>query len=352
MIKKNYMLIAGAVLLVVLFALPLELPYSIKAPCKILPRQEWLLVRNPDGSLVATHYDNLLGVPKTYSLFQAERGDDMQFVMHENIAPGDTVCAQDTLGFIRSNETERQLKKLTGELQLAVAEQKIYETGAKSAVIREAENKLERARLRAEAERRILARKKELYERNLISRQEFEDAEIVTGLAEKEIEIASDQLMAAKSGSKEELIALARSRIAVLQEEIATLRKRLASFIITAPMRGVLFRTFSRDTLLSLGQMQPCVAVLPVRVEQQHLVARDQQVEVRVPGSRDAVPGRIWHIGNAVEVVQGGQVIYLIAELNQPAIDVLPGMMAEAKIFCQAVRPVTFLARFLASVFH
>lgn len=104
---RNNIGLALAVLLLliigVLMVLPVDVPFAIKEPGKILPVKEWVLQKNSSGGITTTLYDHKNGNIEMSSI--DSKGANMKF--SSNPRHTEMVKQGDTIGFIRQTTSEK-----------------------------------------------------------------------------------------------------------------------------------------------------------------------------------------------------------------------------------------------------
>ena len=335
-----------------LLLLPIRIPYSIQALGRIMPAKEWILSRGEDGGLMATLYDHILGTMRAYSVAQFGRGDTIEFTLHSSIVPGAFVAIGDTVGLIHSNDPamERQLTRLTGALSTERALLGLYRAGEKESVVREAQQRLTYAKQRAEEQRKIMERQHTLYERDLISQEEFEMAESTSKLYDIDVAIAEAELQTVQTGANKEQMDLVHSRIRALEDEIEMVRKTLENYTLTAPLSGLVFRSFSGDTLVAIGATAYVVVML-VKWKDRPYLAPNQDVQLNVSGLNSSPRGTLMQLGNSVRVLNGEQVLLAAALVKPNAEGLVPGLIARCSISCEPATPLEYLGRVVKSIF-
>ena len=349
--KRSHLavLLAVVALVGVLF-LPVDVPVSLDVPGKIMAAREWTLLRNQGGSIGAMLRNHTRGTVQSYALNQFERGDVVRLTLHPAIQPRVYVEAGDTIASISSNETERQLAQLTGELSAATASLDLYTAGEKPPVVDEARVQLARAEELALQNEREVARLRALRERDLIAERDLETAESQQRVLETDIAAARARLDVVQTGAKPQQLDLTRARAAALQNEIATLRDRINQFTMTTPIPGTVVRSFGPDTLLQVLDTRDNMVVMPVPWSAYHNLVPDQVVEVEVSGVGKRVGGRLRQIGETVHLVNGQQVILVTASVDG-VMTVPPGAMAWCTIHTGSVSLREYLMRMARSIF-
>ncbi|MFQ5638146.1 MAG: hypothetical protein ACE5IR_09160 [bacterium] len=333
-----------------LLVLPIKIPYSINVPGKLLPAREWILTRGTDGRLITMLMDHKEGMNQSYSVRQFERGDAVRFSFHHGITSNRAITAGDTVASIYSNEIERQIVRLRGEMAAQAASLKLYLTGEKASIVNEAEKRLAFEKKQAEEEKKKHQRLKQLYERDLISKQEFELTQSDVQLVDLNVAIAEAELQTVQSGAKEERIEMIHSRINALQQEIQTLQKRAQDFTLTSPISGVAKRTFSSDTLMVIADTTEYVVIMPILWRDRDYVSLKKSVRLNssVAHIQDAI---LLKLDNNVYNLSGRQVVLAIALVNGKMSAALPGLFIRCSISCGSVGVMEYLSRKMKSLF-
>ncbi|MCB9087188.1 MAG: hypothetical protein H6628_02525 [Calditrichae bacterium] len=346
---NRFILVALAVAVTVLYFLPIQYPYKIDGLAKIVPVREWHLIKGPDGRLMASLHNYERGMTEAYAVSQFERGDAVNFAIRPALQAGQQISAGDTIGRIYSNEIERQLAKLNGELEVATAALAVSTEGEKASVVQEAEQRLAFARRERTEQQKIADRLESLYQQGLASRELFEIEAGRLKLMEINIAIAEAQLQSAHSGAKREEIRLARSQIEALRREIQALERRSDQYVFTSPIDGKIARLFSYDTLLTIYDTTAYIAFMPVEWQNYQYLAPLQAVNLQLAGAADRQSGRLLAFDRSAHRLNGRQVVIaavLIDNRQRP----LAGMLQKCAIWGEPVTIWEYSKRFINSV--
>lgn len=347
-------LIAATVIILAaggLWLAPINLPTSISAHGKILPVREWTLVRDADGNIGSLLHDHLRGRVDNYGVSRFERGDAIEMRLKQGVESRAHVAAGDTIAYISSNETERQLARLSGDLAATLASLDLVRSGEKAPVVGEAQMYLQRAKERLRYQEAELERLKPLQERQLVSTQDIEAAESQFRILQAEVAVAEARLDAVTTGAKPEQVELAQRQAETLQREIKTLHDRLERHTVTSPISGVVLRSFGADTLLSVRDTSAYMVVMPIPVSDHGRLAPGQPVSIRTPPIATAVRARIYQLGDTVHLLGGEQVVLVTAVIEQPPAGIMPGAFARCSIEQGRVRLRTYVKQSLLSPF-
>jgi len=312
-------LLVTVVIIIIVFLLPLKIPYSIHVEGKILPAREWILQKQLDGSILITENDHRKNIVNKVSAYQVDRGDFVEFSLNPKIYEKNVISKNDTIGLISSNETARQLAELKGRLSSAQASLDVSLAGEKETIVRIAEEQLNQAKERLANQRKILERKNDLYENKLISEEEYEIVKTTANILELELVAAQANLENLKSGAKPEQIDFLRIEIQSIEEEINMLQDRLKKFTLKSPMDGRLLTLFSSDTLLIVGDTISAV-IMPVNMKYHSSIQKAQEftVDLRLANSTEKVQGQIKKISNVIRYINNQEVLFVTGITNSP----------------------------------
>lgn len=316
---KALLIIAGAIALlaIIVLALPIEVPYKILSPGKMIPAQEWIIQKGTNGQIMTIFSDNKKGINKDFSISQFDRGDAARLSFLDGINPGDEIKAGDTIGYIYSNEILRQLENLRGQLSEAEANIDLYGSGEKSSVVKEAEERLAFAKKAEEEHKKVLNRLQQLYEKDLASLEEFEIAQGQAELNKINIKIAEAQLRTAVTGAKPEQVGFYQSRINSLQREIQTVQSRLSNFTLISPLNGTVNFKNNSDTLLLITDNSEFIVYMPIQWQQKKYLKAGEEISVESSLFEGNLKGEILHIDDKIQYLSGKQVIVASALIKK-----------------------------------
>jgi hypothetical protein len=340
----------GTLVLAVLatpLALPIEVPYTIEGPGKIVPRREWMLVRGEEGQLVSALRDHLKGSVEQFAVAGFERGDQGTFEQHPRIRAGASVAPGDTIGRFYSEELRRRWVELKGELAGELAAIAVYETGQKEPAVQAARLELAYNRAQRDWRERQVERLRDLWLRQAIADVEFEEAEQALTLQQLQVEIAQARLWAMETGAKSEELDWRKARSAALREELEVLEERLENSVLLAPIGGKVFAPGASDTLVVICDIAAYVVLLPIRWKERVHIALDQPVEMRIEGAEQSFSGAIVQLGETAFSVAGQQFFLVKAFIQDSSGLLAPELVVRGAIVAAAVSPWEFIRRLL-----
>lgn len=345
-VKKTALLLFLIILAVVIYFLPVNLPLNLSARAKILPASEWIVARNDNGQIFTRLFDNRSGLSKNYSVSNFERGDDVRLIFRSDLKINSFVTTKDTIAKLYSNEIERQLTALKGSLEVAKASLKLNQTGDKASLVKMAEEQLAFQKKNAEEQRKILFRQEQLYQKKLISQEEYEISKGTAELNDLQIAIANANLETVRTGEKTEQIDFINSQIKSFENEIAILEKRTADFNIVPAIDGTISKLSIGDTLLIIQNTDDYFLMIPVNLKNQKYISIGEQVSFYSGADQTEFYGKIISINNSVEYLLGEPVIIVTAEIKNDNQPLNTGLITECKIHCGNMSIADHIKRF------
>lgn len=341
--KRGLVLSAVIVVIILLFIASeyIEVPYTIRSRALFMPASEYNLVRTADGNLISSFKDNVRGVVKSYGVTEFQRGDVVQFLLNPKISTQKYVKAGDTIGWIVSNEEQRNLIQLKGELNIMKAEFAFYTTGQKPEDIKTAKEQWELAKEQLDIQKKLLKRNTSLFKDSVIPQQEYDIELNKLKVKEIEVGIAEARYLSITTGEKKEQERLVAARIANLESQIKQVSDRLAYFTFTTPMSGIILLQRENETgenVIAIGDTSNWVGVIPVQLKERDFIKLSDTI------SYNELKGNIVGIDNHVKILDRRQAFY-VTGLWPFKESILPGTLAEVDINCPKITIKNYFLR-------
>jgi len=315
-VKLLLILILLVIITIVALVVPVKFPYKIKTVGKILPAKSWIVSKGNGGQLISFLHDRKKGIVDNYSVKEFERGDEIHLLLKPDIRIGKIVNEKDTVGFIYSNEIEMQLAILKSELNVTKSSLDFNQSGEKESIIREAEENLNYFTKQAVEQKKILERQKALFEKNLVSKEEYELTLTQAELNDISVAIARARLESVSTGAKEEQIVLIDNQIKSLQKQIEVLQKRNDNYHLISPVSGVVSSLSSTDTLFSISDNSNFIVMIPVKLNEVSYIYDNAEIEIKLPYSSEKLKGEIIFTDNSALKLLNEQVIVVTASIE------------------------------------
>lgn len=328
------LLALGALVLI----LPIRFPSVVSTFANITAANKWILQQGTAGQLIARSFNYRTGMSDGYRVSNFTSGSSIYFSLAPSLKPGQHVAVGDTVGTVYSSEMQERLIALNGQLITAEGQLAVNATGAKSAIVDAAQQRLQSAKRRRADYQATVARTQALFDDHLLPQGEYDLVQSTAHNLDDAIAIAQADLEAAQTGAKPEELALARAHIAALKDEINAISSRAAAYTLRAPIDGTIAPNFSGDLLLTILATSHYVAVMPIRWSDYSRVAATPNARVTIAGFSRRVQGQILTLNREVELQFGQKVVMATALLDSPPDDLLPGSLARCRIEC---RPLT-----------
>ncbi len=341
---RNVVLCVALLVIAIYLCLPIHLPSSVNTFGTITPAQKWVLSKGTDGRLIASTYNYKTGLSEGYRVSNFEPGSSVYFSVRSSLVPGQFIASGDTVGSLYSSEMQERLIVLNGQLAATRSALAVNASGQKEAIVNEAKQRLQLALSKRDEQQKVLDRSKRLVDAQLISQGEYEAVQSEANLLTEEISIAQANLETARTGAKPEQLQLIHANIAALENEIEAIKRRAATYTLTAPISGTISRAFSCDTLLTISAAEP-VALIPVKVIDYPRLATKAEPRLTVRGLSKTIHGRVISLNREMQMLYGQKVVIATAVLEGTSQELMPGMLVKCRIECEPVTPLEYVKR-------
>jgi biotin carboxyl carrier protein len=340
--RNSRLLLLVFVFLVVVFASYfVKTVYVIKARAVFMPSKDYVLIRTAEGNLITSFKDNKNSTTLNYGITEFQRGDVVEFVLANNISEKTFINEGDTIGWVYSNEEQRKLIQLKGQLQILKAEQLYFTTGQKPEDVSKAKEQLDLAKQEFITQEKLMSRSKILFTDTVISEQEFEIEENKFNVKLIALKIAEANYASITTGEKPEQEKLVKTQIAAIEDQIEQLTKRLNYFTIVSPLSGIVIKERGdneSEKIISVGAIDEWVAVIPLQLKEMKYVKVGDTV------SYFDLKGEIIQLDNKINLIDYKQAFYITTTWpNSKAI--LPGIMYEVNIECEKISLLHYFLR-------
>lgn len=276
--KKVSLLLIFLLLLVVIFISfgSFKVKYNITSKVKIMPSLEWELSRTVDGNLISVNKNHVQNIVNNYSVTEFQRGDVVKFELNPDIVQKELIKKGDTIGFVYSNEEQRKLIEMLGNLKILQAEFEFYTTGQKPEDVDKAYNEMELAKKELETHKKLISRSEILNEENVISAQQYDIDLNVYKVKEMNYLIAKSNFESVSTGEKPEQAELIKSKIEAMELQIEQTKERINYFTLVSPIDGIISKNryqekisdnFKSEVLIKIINTNKKVGVAPIRLK-------------------------------------------------------------------------------------
>ncbi len=291
--------------------LPVHIPYTVESIGLVYPHREWKMMKDAAGNITTSLQDFQTGTITSAANFQFERGDLVRMSLGFDPGQRSSVSSGDTLLNIYTILIDQQITQTEGDLARLKAQLTSNETGEKSPVVKEAENKLQFAEEDFRLKQKVYVIQKQLYDEQVISLLEYSAAENTKELARIQVEVAQKALEIANTGLKPADVDITRRGITALENRLRVLREQKASYRILAPFAGRIIPAVLPTDMLVLHDTLGYVVHVPIPISEAPYLSDMTQVRVQNPMNLQDFSTHILQTNAHVEVIGGRQVIFL-----------------------------------------
>ena len=296
--------------------------FSTTTKIIVYPAEEWELVRTIDGNLLSVHKNHVKNYVNNYSVTEFQRGDAVRFVLNHKIFEQEFIKVGDTIGYVYSNEEQRRLIQLRGQLNVLQAELEFHTTGQKPEDVKFAEKKLSLAKQELETQRKLMERTNALIQDNVISKEQYDLDLNELKVKELSVELAQANLESVDTGEKPEMEKLIHSKIEALSNEIDQIQNRLDLLTVISPINGriaidhgsmlVSSMLLSTQTIIKIISSENPIGIMPIRLN--HSAAIEKNAIIKFKKSK--TEGRVKSINNTAQPVISAPYIFYVVELT------------------------------------
>jgi hypothetical protein len=343
-------------LLAALYFLPLiHLPYNIRSQGIIYPVREWVLAKAGDGLLTHTLHDHFNQSVYYHSITEFQRGDHGEFVLNNRIFHSERVRKNDTIGYLRSNEEQRLMMQLQGQLDVNRRLLEMHAAGERSEDVAIARERVTLAEKEYETQQKLMGRANQLFAERVISPQDHELAQNEYQIKHMALQIARSEYQAIQAGAKPEQLELVRAEIRALESQIDQVNTRLSAFTIRAPFNGIILREgpeiATSENILRIADDSVLIVVLPVETYQLTYLQTGQKIMLTSKNRDIPVQATIAAIGNTVQLINRRQHVFITAVLDKRPPHLLPRMLIQTEINTGKITLREYTARLTRTIY-
>ena len=304
-----------------------------------------------NGRLVSDLKNHARGTTENFSVAQFERQDAIRFNIEQDVLDRDFALAGDTIGTVYSSQNERVLNEIQGQLEAEQATLRLYQAGQKASVIEEARQVLKRAEATVTGQEKIVDRLRKLENKNAVAVEQLEIEQDNLRVFQLDVDIAKSRLEAVRTGERAEQVNLSRSRIASLQRDIETLRRRIEDYTIVSPISGALYHFSTSDTMLVVADTSYYLVSVPVQWTEATYIEAGSDIKMFDSSTNQNLEGQVIRKEKFVRnfAGQAGVIVIGAVQPDSGEKQILPGSQVSVKLRAEKVRLREFFRRMLLS---
>jgi RND family efflux transporter MFP subunit len=160
------------------------------------------------------------------------------------VKEGQTVEQDQLIARLDPRDFETEVSRIESQINEAKAQLEAMQSGARSEDVRSLEAKVASAEAKATEAKLQAERKAKLYQDNVISKMEYDNAVATRDVAQANLEGARQELRKARQGARREDVQAMQARIAGLRTQYKRAMDALADSVLRAPFTGTVSRRY------------------------------------------------------------------------------------------------------------
>ncbi|MFA7419685.1 MAG: hypothetical protein WCZ90_08355 [Melioribacteraceae bacterium] len=305
---------------------------NMNAFAQVQPTHNWIISRGTSGQISSIVVDYITGTSSGNETIQFDRGEDVSFTFTDVLSKKNKITKGDTIAVIQSSQLNERLISLEGELAVTKANLLSQTTGEKEELVKEAEANLELAKSRVAQKRIIFDRYQQLFNKNLVSQEEFETHKWEFRLLEIDVQIYKSKLDALRTGVKPQEAAIISLQMETIARQLQFIKERTSKLYITSPIDGVADQKFSSDTLLTVFKTDKVILDTPIRIVDMDKIEVGFLLNIELQKDDFTVSGKIISISKEVKILDGNQIVFARILIDNSTGKLLPGMVVECNL--------------------
>jgi len=263
------------------FAVPL--PHNVSGEVNVRPIAEFSLLLNEFGLLESRIIRRGANPENKTNYLQMTSNEMASLQLVPLVNDGQQVNIDDVLAVLVSNQVTKEIIANIAELDKFEGQLALLQSPPKYEEVNEAEAQVEAARFNLSKLEKDMARIKELFQKNLSSKEEYDRIQSEVKIAEAEVANKTAGLNLIKSPPKPEEEAVIRAEINKQQAKVDFLKKQEEAQSINAPIDGIIkINDGIGDGILSILNSNKVEVLVPVQDFNIKLIEKNQQVTLKL----------------------------------------------------------------------
>ncbi|MFH1336623.1 MAG: efflux RND transporter periplasmic adaptor subunit [Candidatus Zixiibacteriota bacterium] len=351
--KKKALIYAGiiGVILLILFLVRWEL--KIGGPCEIKALESFNLRTLSDGTVLSDLFRGGAEEKKSVNYLKLFTTDFTTLNLVTKVKEGQKVDSGQTVAELTSPSYYSNLLQVKENLRRAKDNYNLLQKGARKESIQQAKDKVAQIESELSLKEKELNRYKELIDKKLISKQEWEKVQTEYSILSNQLKIAQNDLKIMKNGSRPEELSMADTEIKRWQERLEFLEGQVSDSQIKSPIQGTVTSISSDGNLLSISNIDTIRVMIQVSEKDLDVLREGQRVKLKV----QSYPflsfwGKVTKISQMVDTSGPKKIFPVTCKIENPDHLLKPGMTGHAKVFCGKRSLFTLLTRRIVRYFR
>lgn len=349
-LKRYIPLLSLLGIIIALLFIPVRVPFSFRSMGLIHPERQWNLKTDFDGNYVGETRNFRLGGVESVVSYRFERGDIATLELSGLKGENSIIQAGDTLGSIRSTRTIELLQQKENMVSVAIKELQAGISPEKAEVLEQLQQQINSTVVQLDFAKAQFDRINQLFLDSLVPATTFETEKTNYLRALAENEIAKSNYQSALSGVKPDEARLLEEKINSLKKELEFVEQTNEAYTLTAPIGGKLqmfAMTGEGGEYLSIIDTATFILYAPVKLQFLPYISNETHLEFFIQGTDVACKARIYSIGNNTETLNGQQLVFVKALVEDSDKIALNGLSVQCQFSGENISIREYITRTL-----
>jgi putative peptide zinc metalloprotease protein len=333
---KKIFIYGGVIVLILILLFVVKLDLKISQECEFAAMERYSIVNSPSAGFIEEQlYQEDKDEKRQMNILRLISSTYGTANLEPMVKEGQRVKKGQVIVRVFSNQYINELEENEAAIRKEKANLELLEKGARPEEIAQAKEQVRKAEAKLESNENELKRIKELFSRNLISREELEKKESEHTVLASELGIAQNNLKILLRGAKKEEIDMSRAEISRLEAKAKFYKDQIASSDFKSPISGIVTSVQPEGNLLSIANYDTIRVLMPVSEKDLDVIQSGQKVKAKVRSFPwKTFYGVVTRIAYQAEQHKSRQVFLVTSKIDNSELLLKPGMTGQAKIYC------------------
>jgi putative peptide zinc metalloprotease protein len=336
LLTRRRIIIYSVIVLVVLLLLFLvKAELKIGNPCEIRALESFTLRSMNDGTIVEELFRGGFEEKKAINHLRLFAPDYTTLNFVTTVKEGEKVDSGQIIAALTSPSHYFNLLQVKEYLQKAEDEYNLLQKGETEEAIQQARNELSKIQSELSLKEKELKISSGLFEKQLISSQEWEKVQSEHSVLSNELEIAKNELKILEKGNRPEEIAMAEREFRRWEARLAFLEGQATDAQIRSPILGVVTSISSSGILMNVSNIDTVRVMISVSEKDMDVLQEGHRVKLKVQSFPfNSFWGEVTKISQIAEAGEKKKIFPVICKIENQDHLLKPGMTGYAKVFC------------------
>ncbi|HVP36781.1 MAG TPA: efflux RND transporter periplasmic adaptor subunit [Terriglobales bacterium] len=333
---RKIFIYGGAVVLVLILLFVVKLDLKISQECEFAALDTYTLIEaSGDGFLNEQLYQEDKEEKRQLNVLKLASSDYGMVYLEPMVKEGQRVKEGDVIVRILSRETAGNLEETEAAVNKEKANLELMKRGGRPEEIEQAKEEVKKAESELQTSTEELGRFRELYSKQLISKEDMDKKESENAVLSSELGIAQNNLKILQKGATEEEIRVSEAEISRLEAKAKFYKDQLTASDLKSPISGIVTHLRPAENLLRIANYDTMRVLVPVSEKDMDIVKLDQKVKAKVRSFPfKTFSGAVTRISHQGEEYKNKEVFMITSKIDNSDLLLKPGMTGQAKIYC------------------